>query len=500
MAVESTPSRRELFRVGAVLATSSSLNGSFRASAAPSIVSQKNLLGLARSLKGRLILPGEVGFVQASLPRNTRYAERFPIAVAMCRDASDVTLCVGWARDNYVPFAIRSGGHNYAGFSTTRGLQIDVRSMDNAYLDLKNGLVRVDAGVNNRGLVDALKKTSFTVPAGRCWSVGVAGLTLGGGWGLSSNRLGLTCDSLVAANVVLANAKEVVADSRGSFADLFWALRGGGGGNFGVNTSFTFRLSDISGPVTTCNITWSGAKFVELMRCLQLIQNSNPKLLGMRVAARQKSPGRIESANSLEINCLGQFFGGAPKFMEVMAPAFSLLRADFADISEGTFWDAADKLGEVGQPDMSSVRSAYIQESLSDDGISTMLSNILKWPGGTLKQNVLGSIFSIGGRVGEIKQEQTAYFHRNAKYMFRIDVGMSPADQPDMTTRQIEWQNAYMSDMQRHVLPQTYVNFPSRDLEGWALAYYGANLSLLSRIKRRYDPDSVFKFEQSIPG
>jgi FAD/FMN-containing dehydrogenase len=190
-----------------------------------------------------------------------------------------------------LPFAIRSGGHNYAGFSTTRGLLIDVRSMNKVSPDLDQETVTIQCGANNQNMADALNNTNFAVPSGRCPTVGASGLVLGGGWGFSATHAGLTCDSLIATDIVLANGRKVTAKSGGETDDLFWALRGGGGGNFGVNTSFTFSLRDVKEPVTIFNIVWPGEQQVRMLGMLQKIQNDNARQISTRTKAFPDSPG-----------------------------------------------------------------------------------------------------------------------------------------------------------------------------------------------------------------
>ncbi|HEX8152599.1 MAG TPA: FAD-dependent oxidoreductase, partial [Thermoanaerobaculia bacterium] len=270
----SSVSRRRFLQTGALV------TGAAAASLAPITVfarpvapSARLLKALGRDLRGRLILPGEQGFAMAAWPNNARFADVRPLAIAMCADDQDVRRCVTWARDQRVPFVIRSGGHNYAGFSTTPGLLIDVKPLSGVQVDLKNGLAIVQGGANNQDVASALRAYPFAVPSGRCPTVGTSGLVLGGGWGFAATHSGLTCDSLVATDSVLADGSKIPVSGK---HDLFWAVRGGGGGNFGVNTSFTFRLHEVR-DVTTFNIVWPPGKQVELLTALQSIQLANPR-------------------------------------------------------------------------------------------------------------------------------------------------------------------------------------------------------------------------------
>ncbi len=491
-------SRRRVLRGGLALAAGTFIEAPVRGFARPALVDSTGLGALGRSLTGRLIMPGQTGFVQAALPNNTRFAETFPQAVARCASDVDVQRCITWARDYGMPFAVRSGGHNYAGFSTTDGLLIDVRSMRETRLDARNGLIHAQAGVNNANMGAALSGASLAVPAGRCLTVGVAGLTLGGGWGFTATRAGLTCDSLLASDVVLADGRKVTASERVN-ADLFWGLCGGGGGNFGVNTSFTYRLADVSGPVTAFRITWSATRFVSLVSALQAIENENVRQLSMRLALGQRKPGANPSLADLEVDCLGQFFGTKKRLLDILAPTLAISSPIRQDFQEGGFWQAAGFLAEPGLPHMYDSRSSYVANALPLDALDALARMAMKWPGGSVAQDGFAKLFAVGGKVRDVPANATSYAHRNANYIFEIMLVNDPADRDDVIARQSEWMTATFEAVRSHLLPASYVNFPNRRLDDWARRYYGANLSQLSQVKRRYDPENIFQFAQSIP-
>jgi FAD/FMN-containing dehydrogenase len=192
---------------------------------------------LASRLDGWLLRPGDAMYPAATMISAARYAGAQPAGIAVCVSPRDAATCVNWARENGVLVAIRSGGHNYAGFSTSEGLVIEVRGMLSVTVDQNAGTVTVAGGANNADVGAALKPYGLYFPGGRCPTVGVSGLTLGGGWGFSCRHLGMTCDSLVSTELVTASG-EIVTASETENPDLFWAIRGAGGGNFGVHTSF----------------------------------------------------------------------------------------------------------------------------------------------------------------------------------------------------------------------------------------------------------------------
>jgi hypothetical protein len=505
-------SRREFLKAGLTLAgavlldgcgggagSSVGSGGAGAAVSAPAQHSVLNLDALARTLNGRLLQPGEPGYLAAAIPNNQRYADILPKAVAVCANDADVALCLRWARDNAQKFAIRCGGHNYAGFSTTTGLLIDVKGMQTITLDPANGRVTVSAGANNESMAGAFRNTPFAVPSGRCPTVGVSGLTLGGGWGFACTHAGLTCDSLVESNVVLADTSLVTARAGGDTDDLFWAIRGGGGGNFGVNTSFTFRLADVSQPVTLFDVLWPGQRQVELFSALQKIQLDHDRDMGSRFKIFPDAAGANPSRSQLQVATLGLYYGTADQAREALAPALDLVTPLRADITQMGYWQARDRLVTDDPSGRYDLLSRYVEEGLSPQAIETMLTWMTRWPGGTLLPENMGIMFAIGGKVLDVPREATAYVHRTSHFMFEMEAAWTPADPPTVIAEQRAWLREYFAEMQQFLLPETYVCFPNRELTDWEQAYYGQNLSRLSEIKRKYDPSNVFVFEQSIP-
>ncbi len=458
---------------------------------------RNGLRALAHDFDGRLILPGEQGYAMAAWPNNARWADVHPLAVAMCANQQDVQRCVRWAGDTGLPFAIRSGGHNYAGFSTTSGLLIDVKAINGVTLDLKNHTATVQGGASNNDVAAALRAHPLAIPSGRCPTVGTSGLVLGGGWGFSATHSGLTCDSLLGTDVVLADARTHGIDASNN-SQLFWAVRGGGGGNFGVHTAFTFKLHEV-GQVTTFNLVWAPGKQVELLSALQTLQLSEPTRVSTRSKARPAAAGARPGRETLLVETLGQFWGTAEELRGVLAPLYAIAEPQVADIYQMDYWRARDYLLTDDPNGMYDIRCSYVQDRLSDAALENMLDWMTRWPGGSLRQDNMGILFAIGGKVREVDRGATAYVHRNSNYIVEMEASWGPIDKPDVVRRQQAWLSDYYADMQRFVQPESYVNFPNRDLKHWAQAYYGGNLASLSRVKRQVDPHNLFRFAQSIP-
>src|SRR6266849_48021 len=214
---------------------------------------------LARSLQGTLIRPDNSQYPVAHQLFNPRFDGILPAAIASCVSLADVQTCLSFVQRFGLPFTPRSGGHSYAGYSTTTGLVVDITSMNAVKVNAGTGVATIGAGARLIDVYAALAQQGFSLAAGSCPTVGIAGLTLGGGVGVLGRKFGLTCDNLLSAQVVVANGNILTCDASHN-PDLFWALCGGGGGNFGVATSFSFRTYQVGAlSLFTLNWPWGSA-------------------------------------------------------------------------------------------------------------------------------------------------------------------------------------------------------------------------------------------------
>jgi FAD/FMN-containing dehydrogenase len=455
------------------------------------------LPALARDMEGRLLLPDDHAYRYSARSNNARYDGVLPRAIALCASESDIVRCLRWARDNREVFAVRSGGHSYAGYSTTPGLLIDVRALRRVSVNLDDQTLTVQGGATNQDVADVASAYPFAIPSGRCPTVGVTGLTLGGGWGFASTRSGLTCDRLLSTDLVPANLEPITASAE-SNADLFWAVRGSGGGNFGIHTSLTYRMVPV-GNVTVFNIFWPAQKQVEMMLALQDLQIRNARDISTRSKVATLQAGPFPRRDQLAAQTLGVFYGEERTFRELIQPLFRMLDPARAYIKPMSYWEARDYLVTDDPQGFFDIRSSMIRERLAADALEASLSWMSKWPGGAVRQANMGILFAIGGAVGDKRVDETAYVHRGCNFIFEMERAWSPLDPPHLVEQQARWLDDYFADMQRFVLPRSYVNFPDRGLKDWQHAYYGENLARLSRVKRRYDPENLFRFAQSIP-
>lgn len=506
-------SRREVIRLSA-LATAAAAAGSAAGCASPR--EKPGLAALARDFDGRLLRPNDSGFALAAWPNNALYADVVPACIAVCASVADISRCLKWVRDTSSDFAIRSGGHNYAGFSTTTGMLIDVRYMNAISFDAQTGLAHIGAGANNQDIVNALIREGVSIPAGRCPTVGISGLILGGGWGFVATRHGPTCDSLVETDVVLADTSVVTANKNEN-ADLFWGLRGAAGGNLGVNSSFTVQTYPTP-DVTVFGLTWPPGHHLELMDALQTLQIENARTISTRSKIVMNSAKSKPSLDDLCVSTIGLFWGSKKDLVELFQPVFAIakpasvddqigvLRAErsgpvskYGEIMEMSYWAARDFLMTDDPNGLYISKNNFIGERMSAEGLSEMIKWIQLWPGGSLPQLNMGLFFAFGGAVRDVPADATAYVHRNANFIFQVEPEWTPADSPKTVDAIKAWLTDYFAAMAPYLLPQSYQNFPDLSLVDYGQAYYGDNLPRLKIVKRKYDPDNLFRFAQSIP-
>jgi FAD/FMN-containing dehydrogenase len=442
--------------------------------------------GLSQLLSGEFLQTDAPEFDRIAAPWNLRFASTVPAGIARCASPEDVAVCLLWAQRNEVPIAIRSGGHSYAGFSTTDGLMIDVSPMHAVSGLDEEGLLRLDGGARNADVFAALRAGNHAITHGRCRGVGVAGLTLGGGIGFSQRLRGLTCDQLVQTEIVIASGERLVCNATEN-ADLFWACRGGGGGNFGVNVSLTFQTFPV-GDYTVFKLTWSKGVEDLLPAALELLP-SLPDRLGCKL--------QLEAGAETALNLLGQLAGTQAELAALLAPLYRIAKPSEEAISVLPYWLSQEILVEEGTPEYSHERSSYIYRPLPAEGIATILDFLRRWPG--THDGAEWKMFLAGGAVASVAPDATAFVHRNALMLSAIDLAWTPEDGAAVVADNEAWLDAFHAAMRPFTSDESFQNFIDGAESDYLRAYYGTNLERLVAVKRRYDPDNLFRFPQSIP-
>ncbi|MBB3661298.1 hypothetical protein FB384_000202 [Prauserella sediminis] len=449
---------------------------------------------LAALLRGTLLTPDEPGYDGARQVYNAMI-DRFPAAVAQCRDVTDVRHCVRFAREHGIEIAIRGGGHNAGGLGTwDDALVIDLSPMRSTTVDPEHRTVRVDGGCTWADVDHATVGFGMAAPSGFIGSTGVGGLTLGGGVGYLTRRYGLTVDNLLAADVVLADGRFVTA-SEDSHSDLFWALRGGGG-NFGVVTSFTFQCHPIgeNGIVHGGPVLYDIADTPEVMRWYREVLPSLPEELNgwiglLTIPPAPPFPEQLWGRKSCGI--IWCYTGPHDRLDEVLEPVRSFgspLLVGLHDMPFTALQTAFDGLYPAG---LQWYWRADFFDEISDEAIDVHVEFGNRLPTGHSTMH----LYPIDGAASRVPADATAFAYRNGGWAGVI-VGVDPdaANAPAITA----WTKDYWSALHPTSAGGAYVNFLMDEDQDRVQASYLGNYDRLSRIKQRYDPDNLFHVNQNI--
>ncbi|GLW62365.1 hypothetical protein Arub01_06090 [Actinomadura rubrobrunea] len=452
---------------------------------------------LERGLEGRLIRPGDADYDRARRLYIPRYDSVRPAAIAYCATPEDVAECVAFATLKEMPVAVRSGGHSYAGWSTGTGLVVDVSPMDE--VKVEGGRAVVGAGTRLIDLYARLADEGAGVPAGTCPTVGVAGLTLGGGLGVLSRAYGLTCDVLESARVVTADGRVRECDARRD-PDLFWACRGGGGGNFGVAVEFTYR-THAADDVTTFSVRWPWSQAAAVIRGWQRWAPSAPDEVWTSLQISTSPPGgapAVEVSGAAladpgpHIDRLTSSVGRDPSGRSARRHTRLDAMRQIAGCSGRTVAQCHAQGDLPGQrPEGRFPRTDYSGKShvalrpLPDDAIDALVA---RFAGGNDRSGRSVLMDAMGGAIGRIRPGDTAFPHRGGLFVLQY-----LADGDDL-----RWLRGTHKAMDAYLRGAAYVNYIDPDLADWRRAYYGANADRLAKVKAAYDPGRLFRFPQAV--
>lgn len=449
---------------------------------------------LAGRLRGELILPDMPGYHESRALWNGMI-DRRPAAIVRCAGVADVIDTVNLARENDLLLAVRGGGHNVAGHAVCDGgMVIDLSPMRSVWLDLHRGTVRVEGGAIWRDVDRETQEFGLAAPGGLVSDTGVAGLTLGGGLGWLRRKVGLSCDSLVSMDVVTADGRLLTA-SEDEHADLFWALRGGGG-NFGVVTSFEFRVHPVGPTVMFTAAYYPEAQAARVLRGMRDYCSTAPDEVSV-LASIWAIPSSAEYPRELH-GVRGMLVGGChagppAEGEEIMRPLLDLgepLLDLSGQISYVTLQQAFDEDYPAGQ--MYYWKSLYLND-LND----TMIDRIVDEAASRTSPLSNVDIWHMGGAIARVGVEETAFAYRNADYMLAIESNWTDRSEAD---RHIAWTRQMWDNLQPYTTGVAYTNFGGFSEESQALVRtaFGPNYERLVEVKTRYDPGNLFRMNQNI--
>ena len=418
------------------------------------------------ALSGVVVTKESPNYEECCLSWN-RAIEKHPLVIVYCQENQDVIQAIKWAKQYGVPFRIRSGTHHYEGYSTgDQLLVIDVSCMNR--IELNETTVKVQGGVRNRELYEAVCGAGYPFPGGGCPTVGVAGYTLGGGWGYSSRLFGLGCDQLIEAEVITAEGQLIVANAN-QHEDLFWALRGSGGGNFGVVTSLTYRLPEKIEMATLINIDYEHVGFAKVvdvaLRYQRFFKNLDRRLNLKMAMYNSETKGK-------GVKLTGLFYGSKEEAQDLL----SLFQdaTDF-DFDYMTVLQANREIQD-SHPEFEMYRSGgrFIHRDYSADELLTMLDLIDERAQGSLYTAI--TFYGLGGAIADIEKDETAFYYRDASFILGFQ---SVWEDPKYRAINNEWVLERFNVLATYTRG-SFINFPIVQPGDYEKNYYGDNLEAFS--------------------
>ena len=448
---------------------------------------------LRKSVRGKVLLPGDAGYDTARTVWNAT-VDRRPAVIVQCTGTADVMQAVNFARDRGLVLAVRGGGHNIAGSAICNGgLVIDMSQLRSVHVDPLARVAWVNPGATLGDFDHEAQAQGLATPLGINSTTGVAGLTLGGGFGWLTRKYGMSVDNLLGCEIVTADGMRRWADAQHE-PDLFWALRGGGG-NFGAVTLFQFRLFPVGPMITAGLLVFPAVEAKAVLRQYRTYVESNmPEELNVWVVLRKAPPLPFlpSSAHGKDVVVLAVFHDGDPAAAE---KAIDPLRKFGETIGEHvgqmpyTAWQQA--FDPLLGPGARNYWKSHNFTRLEDGAIEAMTDYAARLP------SPLADIFvgQVGGVANRVAPDATAYHHREARYVLNVHARW---DHPSEDAACIAWARDFFRATEPFATGSVYVNFLTEDESARIGAAYGPNFARLAQIKRTYDPNNLFSTNQNI--
>jgi FAD/FMN-containing dehydrogenase len=448
---------------------------------------------LKLDLAGELILPLDPGYDDARAIWNAMI-DRRPAMIVRCASTSDVVRAVNFARDYHMLVSVRGGGHNVAGSALNDGgMVIDLSGMKAVSVDGESRRAVVEAGALLADVDVATQAHGLATPLGINSTTGIAGLTLGGGFGWLSRKHGMTVDNLIAAEVVTADGR-VLHTSADEHPDLFWALRGGSG-NFGVVTRFEFRLHELGPNVLAGFIVYPMAQAKTVLKHYREFVAKAPDDLTVWGVLRNAPPLPFlpESVHGTGVIVLAMMYAGDPSEGEKLIDPLRKLGTpvgEHAGVMPYVAWQQV--LDPLLAPRARNYWKSHNLATLEDGLFEVMLDTVSALPSPQCEM----ILASMGGATARPAADATAYAHRDTRFVINVHARWEDAADD---ARCIEWARTFYRATAPFSTGSVYVNFQTEDEKERVREAYGSNYNRLARVKRLYDPANLFRVNQNIP-
>lgn len=444
---------------------------------------------LRASLSGGVVTPEDPQYEETRALFNAMIEKR-PAVIARCESSEDVAASIAFARQHDLALAVRAGGHSVAGHSLCDGgLVIDVRPMKAIAIDPGRKTARVGAGVTWGEFDAAAQEHGLVTTGGRASTTGVAGFTLGGGSGWIERAFGLACDNLLSVDLVTASGETVTANES-QHTDLFWALHGGGG-NFGVATSFEFRLHDLGPMVLAGLMLWDGNVGRDVARAYRDWAATVPEQMGSGLVYLTGPPEEFVPEHLQGRTCIALaacYTGDIAEGERVLAP-MRALAPEVDLVGEMPYVTFNSMLDDP--PGKRNYWSAEYMAGFPDDAVDVFVKYAANLPS-PFTQHIM---LPWGGQVARVSASDTPMTQRDAAWIthpFAVWEGEQNDD------ANIRWAREYTDDMRRFATGGIYLNFIGDEGQERVRAAYGPNYDRIANIKAQYDPDNLFRGNQNI--
>jgi FAD/FMN-containing dehydrogenase len=443
-------------------------------------------------VRGEVLLPGDPGFEAARTIWNAMI-DRKPGLIVRCAGTADVMRSVALARDHGLIVSVRGAGHNIAGNAVCDdGLMIDLSTMKSVHVNPKTRRAYVEPGATLADLDHETQAFGLATPLGINSTTGVAGLTLGGGFGWLTRKYGMTVDNLVSADVITAESRRVRASAQEN-SDLFWAIRGGGG-NFGVVTLFEFQLHPVGPEVLSGLIVFPFTQAKALLSKYREFVDQIPEDLNIWAVLRQAPPLPFlpaEIHGKLVVLFPFVYAGDIGVGKRAVAPLRGFGQPHGEHVGPQPYEEWQKAFDPLLTPGARNYWKSHNFSELRDGAIDSMIEYAAKLPSPQCE------IFVglVSGQANRVSKEATAYVHRDAKFVINVH---SRWENPEDDNRCISWARAFFSATAPFATGGVYVNFLSQDEADRIRAAYGPNYDRLVQLKSKYDPTNLFRLNQNI--
>ncbi|HEY7864899.1 MAG TPA: FAD-binding oxidoreductase [Psychromonas sp.] len=450
------------------------------------------ILTLKKNIKGSLVLPEDPGYAQECEIWNAMIVRK-PAVIVQCGVADDAALAISFALDNNLEISIRGGGHNIAGNAICdKGVMIDFSKMTEVRVDPDKKRAYVQPGATLGDFDKAVQAHGLATPVGINSTTGIAGLTLGGGFGWLTRLYGMTVDNLVSVQLVTAEGKKVKA-SESENSDLFWAVRGGGG-NFGVITQFEYKLHPCGPEIMAGLIVFPFKQAQQVLKKYREFVKSAPQELNVWVVLREAPPLPFlpESVHGKKVVVLAIFYAGdAAQGEKLIAPlrSFGEPHGEHLGVQPYAAWQQA--FDPLLVPGARNYWKSHNLTQLSDGAVSTIIDFAGKLPSGQCEI----FIALVSGAANRVRENSMAYCGRDAQLVLNVHARW---DEGAQDAACISWARDFFASAAAYASSGAYVNFMTAEEGDRVASAYGENYKRLVDIKKRYDPHNYFHLNQNI--